>query len=71
MKPLIPSAENGLFSRQLFYCMPPIREWVDQFCESGIDYDRMFTLWGERWKCRILKVKFTINTPPSDSDKKD
>ena len=52
-KPLIPSAENGLFSRQLFYCMPPIREWVDQFCESGIDYDRMFTLWGERWKCLL------------------
>lgn len=53
VKPLIPSAENGLFSRQLFYCMPPIREWVDQFCESGIDYDRMFTLWGERWKCLL------------------
>ena len=49
VKPLIPSAENG----QLFYCMPPIREWVDQFCESGIDYDRMFTLWGERWKCLL------------------
>ena len=22
-------------------------------CESGIDYDRMFTLWGERWKCLL------------------
>lgn len=53
VKPLIPSAENGLFSRQVFYCMPPIREWVDQFDQSGVDYDRMFTLWGERWK-RLL-----------------
>ena len=23
---------------------------LDQFDESGTDYDRMFTLWGERWK---------------------
>ena len=27
VRPLIPSAENGLFSRQLFYRMPPIDEW--------------------------------------------
>lgn len=50
VKPLIPSAENGLFSRQVFYCMPPIHEWVDQFDCSGSDYDAMFTAWGERWK---------------------
>ena len=50
MKPLIPSAENGLFSRQVFYCMPPIHEWVDQFDQSGSDYDTLFTAWGERWK---------------------
>ena len=30
IKPLIPSAENGLFSRQLFYYMPAIEEWEDQ-----------------------------------------
>ncbi len=50
VKPLIPSAENGLFSRQVFYCMPPIHEWVDQFDQSGSDYDTLFTAWGERWK---------------------
>lgn len=53
VKPLIPSAENGLFSRQVFYYMPPINEWVDQFDRSGHDYDSMFTTWGERWK-RLL-----------------
>lgn len=53
VKPLIPSAENGLFSRQVFYCMPPIQEWMDQFDQSGTDYDGMFTVWGERWK-RLL-----------------
>ena len=32
--PLIPSAENGLFSRQVFYYMPKGTEWINQF-----DYD--------------------------------
>lgn len=50
VKPLIPSPENGLFSRQLFYCMPPINEWRNQFDQSGTDYDYVFTVWGEQWK---------------------
>ena len=50
VRPLIPSAENGLFSRQVFYCMPPIDEWADQFNLSDADYDRIFTQWGEDWK---------------------
>lgn len=50
VKPLIPSAENGLFSRQVFYYMPSIDEWVDQFDQSDSDYDHLFTAWGERWK---------------------
>ena len=50
VKPLVPSAENGLFSRQLFYCMPPINEWRNQFDQSGTDYDCIFTAWGEHWK---------------------
>lgn len=53
VRPLIPSAENGLFSRQIFYCMPPIDEWADQFNLSDDDYDRTFILWGEDWK-RLL-----------------
>lgn len=53
VKPLIPSAENGLFSRQVFYYMPPINEWTDQFDLSDISYDQRFTAWGNRWK-RLL-----------------
>ena len=34
VKPLIPSTENGLFSRQLFYYMHGIWTWINQF-ESG------------------------------------
>ena len=29
--PLIPSAENGLFSRQVFYYMPGVKEFISQF----------------------------------------
>lgn len=50
VKPLIPTAENGLFSRQLFYCMPAIDEWQDQFSLSDTDYDTRFTAWGRQWK---------------------
>ena len=32
--PLIPSAENGLFSRQIFYYMPTLTDWRDQFGET-------------------------------------
>ena len=46
IKPLIPSAENGLFSRQLFYYMPAIEEWEDQFNEADTDYDSRFLEWG-------------------------
>ena len=31
MAPLIPSAENGLFSRQVFYYMPGVKEFISQF----------------------------------------
>ena len=50
VKPLIPSAENGLFSRQLFYYMPAIREWQDQFCEDDIDAEAEFRALGKEWK---------------------
>lgn len=55
VQPLIPSAENGLFSRQVFYNMPPICEWVDQFDTDGADYDRRFADWGRQWE-RVLRA---------------
>ena len=48
--PLIPSTENGLFSRQLFYYMPAINEWEDQFSGADTDYDSRFLTWGTEWK---------------------
>jgi hypothetical protein len=53
VRPLIPSAENGLFSRELFYFMPPITQWVSQFRVDSREYSALFERWGERWK-RVL-----------------
>lgn len=40
-----------LFSRQLFYRMPPIDEWADQFEQGDEDMDSLFSDWGDSGKC--------------------
>lgn len=60
VRPLIPSAENGLFSRQLFYCMPAIDEWTDQF-DSETDYDSRFTRWGGEWKRLLDRITAAVS----------
>lgn len=50
VKPLIPSAENGLFSRQIFYYMPAIQQWQDQFDRNDSNLEKVFTQWGTEWK---------------------
>lgn len=55
--PLIPSPENGLFSRQLFYYMPAIQEWVSQFDLAGMDYGALFRGWGKLWKAVLDAIK--------------
>lgn len=50
VRPLIPSAENGLYSRQLFYTMPAVGEWIDQFDAGSDNYDELFGNWGKEWK---------------------
>lgn len=61
VRPLIPSAENGLFSRQLFYYMPAIKGWEDQFCCSDTDYDSLFSAWGTRWKTVLDAMTATVS----------
>ena len=61
VRPLIPSAENGLFSRQMFYYMPSITEWVNQFDLSDEDYDSRFTGWGKQWKTFIEWLGTSVN----------
>ena len=57
VKALIPSAENGLFSRQLFYYMPGIWQWVSQFTTGDIDIEEIFTTIGLDWKKKLDLLK--------------
>ncbi len=61
VEPLIPSAENGLFSRQLFYNMPSIGEWTDQFDTADADYDRRFCAWGRQWERLLAAVRGAVD----------
>lgn len=66
MRPLIPSSENGLFSRQLFYFMPAIDEWADQLGEEEDendvpDFDSLFEQWGEEWKKQVDELRRTTS----------
>ena len=57
VKPLIPTAENGLFSRQLFYYMPAIRKWQNQFDVQDTDLEEVFTAMGMEWKKKLKLLK--------------
>ena len=64
VKPLIPTTENGLFSRQIFYYMPAINHWQNQFDRNDNNLEETFTAWGTEWKDRLksitLKGLFTL-----------
>ena len=51
--PLIPSAENGLFSRQLFYYMPGINEWRDPFEGDESGTEEVFGALADKWRPQL------------------
>ncbi|SHF90793.1 Primase C terminal 2 (PriCT-2) [Bacteroides faecichinchillae] len=57
VKSLIPSPENGLFSRQLFYYIYGIRAWVDQFDKDETDKEAFFTAMGLEWEKKLKLLK--------------
>ena len=57
VKPLIPSTENGLFSRQLFYYMHGIWTWINQFESGETDLEAIFTGIGLEWKKQLDLMK--------------
>jgi hypothetical protein len=60
---LIPGAENGLFSRQLFYYMPPLDEFKNMLSKEMIrDYTPEFRGWGERWKKVIDAIRSSVTS---------
>ena len=57
VKPLIPSTENGLFSRQLFYYMHGIWAWINQLESGEADLEAIFTGIGLEWKKQLDLMK--------------
>ena len=66
---LIPDAENGLFSRFIFYNMNLRLEWRDVFAESAVSLDDYFIDLGQRYfqfyqtlqQSQPIKFSLTIN----------
>ena len=56
LKPLIPNSENGLFSRQIFYYMPTIKHWQDQFDRNDQNLEEAFTKMGMEWKDKLKTI---------------
>ena len=65
---LIPDAENGLFSRFMFYCMPMKIEWLNVFdTKSNRPLDTLFDYFAQRFlnvyeylkKCQPIRFKFS------------
>lgn len=72
MKPLIPTAENGLFSRQLFYYMPAIHKWQNQFDRQDTDLETVFTGLGMQWREQLKRITagglFTLRLTPEQKE---
>ena len=73
VRALIPSAANGLFSRQLFYYMHGIYTWADQFACGEIDLDEIFRSIGRDWQLKldILKEHGIHTLRLTDEQKKE
>lgn len=56
-KQLIPSAENGLFSRNLFYYLQSKPQWEDQFGSCEKDLHLQFETMGLEWKEELKRLK--------------
>lgn len=57
MKPLIPSSENGLFSRQMFYYMPRVLHWINQFSLQRTDTSLEFQKLGKDWIAHLREIQ--------------
>ena len=53
----IPTAEDGSYSRQMYYYMCRISKWISQFMDNGIDWEEIFTAMGLEWKGKLSEIK--------------
>ena len=67
-KTFVKSAEDGTFSREIYYYMQPMMEWMDQLGENNIDLEAEFNRLGEEWKQTCDRLKqvglFTLELTP-------
>ena len=72
VKPLIPTAENGLFSRQIFYYMPAIHHWQNQFDRNDSNLEDTFKALGMEWKDKLKTIVmngiFTLHLTDGQKD---
>lgn len=72
VKPLIPTAENGLFSRQVFYYMPAIHHWQNQFDRNDSNLEDTFKALGMEWKDKqktiVMNGIFTLHLTDGQKD---
>lgn len=72
VKPLIPTAENGLFSRQVFYYMPAIHHWQNQFDRNDSVLEDTFKALGMEWKDKLKTIVmngiFTLHLTDGQKD---
>lgn len=61
VQPLIPSSENGLFSRQIFYAMPGATGWISQFDRTDEDMNERFGRWGREWLELLDRVRQSVS----------
>lgn len=64
---LIPSAENGLYSREVFYRLVGLEDWKDQTesdddDDDTDDYGLRFKAWGEEWRDYIRRLTTTVSS---------
>ena len=73
VKPLIPTTENGLFSRELFYYMHGIHHWQDQFDLNDNNLEETFNTLGMEWKEKLKTIVMggTFTLRLTDGQKKD
>ena len=54
---LIPSPENGLFSRQLFYYKSGVRHWINQLSSHPVNRQQVFKGYAREWYRQVQHLR--------------
>ena len=59
---IIPSTDDGLYSRFLFYRLPHIAQWKNQFGHNRHNVYSLFETWGRQWKSVLDAIRSTASS---------